>query len=121
MGFWAAVLVDLGLKALYISCAYVFHLVYDQLRPVAPLHLESALHDYCPRFPGPRAPAPEPFGVHLMIDGKDTTGPLRTDPAALRALLDTLPAEIGMHALCAPVVVSVGPIATRLRAGCRGS
>lgn len=51
----------------------------------------------------------EPFGVHLMIDGYDACGPLMTDAAALRELLDTLPAEMGMHAICAPVVVSVGP------------
>lgn len=52
---------------------------------------------------------PEPFGVHLMIDGYDAGGPLMTDAAALRALLQDLPAEMGMHAISAPVVVSVGP------------
>jgi S-adenosylmethionine decarboxylase len=31
-----------------------------------------------------------------------------TDAAALRDLLDRLPAEMGMHAICAPVVVAVG-------------
>jgi S-adenosylmethionine decarboxylase len=51
----------------------------------------------------------EPFGVHLMIDGYDADGPLMTDAAALRALLESLPAEMGMHAICAPLVVSVGP------------
>lgn len=55
------------------------------------------------------ATKPEPFGVHLMIDGYDADGPLMTDPVALRALLDELPAEMGMHAICAPMVVSVGP------------
>jgi S-adenosylmethionine decarboxylase len=52
---------------------------------------------------------PVPFGVHLMIDGYDADGPLMTDEGALRGLLQTLPAEMGMHAICAPVVVSVGP------------
>jgi S-adenosylmethionine decarboxylase len=44
-----------------------------------------------------------------MIDGYDADGPLMTDERALRGLLQTLPAEMGMHAICAPVVVSVGP------------
>ena len=52
---------------------------------------------------------PEPFGVHLMIDGYRADGPLMTDAGALRALLEDLPGEMGMHAICAPVVVSVGP------------
>ena len=51
----------------------------------------------------------EPFGVHLMIDGYSGSGPLMTDAVALRGLLDALPAEMGMHAICAPVVVEVGP------------
>lgn len=51
----------------------------------------------------------EPFGVHLMIDGYDADGPLMTDPEALRSLLDRLPSEMGMHPICTPVVVSVGP------------
>jgi S-adenosylmethionine decarboxylase len=51
----------------------------------------------------------EPFGVHLMIDGYRADGPLMTDAGALRALLEALPGEMGMHAICAPVVVSVGP------------
>lgn len=51
----------------------------------------------------------EPFGVHLMIDGYSASGPLMTDATALRGLLDSLPAEMGMHAICTPVVVEVGP------------
>ena len=51
----------------------------------------------------------EPFGVHLMIDGYSASGPLMTDEGALRGLLGALPAEMGMHAICAPVVVEVGP------------
>jgi S-adenosylmethionine decarboxylase len=54
-------------------------------------------------------PRTEPFGVHLMIDGYDATGPMMIDAEALRALLGTLPGEMGMHAICAPLVVSVGP------------
>ncbi len=55
------------------------------------------------------APRTEQFGVHLMIDGYAASGPRMTDADALRALLERLPAEMGMHAICAPVVVSVGP------------
>ena len=56
-----------------------------------------------------RLPRTLPFGVHLMIDGYRANGPLMTDAAALRRLLDTLPRDMGMHAICAPVVVEVGP------------
>ncbi|MCU0903126.1 MAG: S-adenosylmethionine decarboxylase [Tabrizicola sp.] len=54
-------------------------------------------------------PQQEPFGVHLMIDGYDADGPLMTDAVALRDLLAALPPEMGMHAISAPLVVSVGP------------
>ncbi|MFM7445024.1 MAG: PACE efflux transporter [Tabrizicola sp.] len=45
--FWAALLADLGLTLLYAAYAYVFHLVYDRLRPVRPRlsTLRSAIHD----------------------------------------------------------------------------
>ncbi|MCU0903125.1 MAG: PACE efflux transporter [Tabrizicola sp.] len=36
LSFWQAVLVDLGLTVLYAVYAYVFHLVYDRLRPMQP-------------------------------------------------------------------------------------
>lgn len=36
LGFWTALLADLGLTLLYAAYAYVFHLVYDRLRPVRP-------------------------------------------------------------------------------------
>jgi S-adenosylmethionine decarboxylase len=55
------------------------------------------------------SPVTEPFGVHLMIDGYSASGPLMRDAGALRGLLDALPAEMGMHAICTPVVVEVGP------------
>lgn len=57
----------------------------------------------------PRAPGTQPFGVHLMIDGYAAQGAPMTDARALRRLLETLPAEMGMHAICTPVVVEVGP------------
>ena len=55
------------------------------------------------------SPVTEPFGVHLMIDGYSASGPLMRDAGALRGLLEVLPAEMGMHAICTPVVVEVGP------------
>lgn len=51
----------------------------------------------------------EPFGTHIMVDGYDATGPLMTDPAGLRRLLTDLPGQMGMHRICDPVVVDVGP------------
>lgn len=36
LGLWAALLADLGLTLLYAGYAYVFHLIYDRLRPVRP-------------------------------------------------------------------------------------
>lgn len=56
-----------------------------------------------------RAPGTMPFGVHLMIDGYAAKGAPMTDAQALRRLLEVLPAEMGMHPICAPVVVEVGP------------
>lgn len=55
------------------------------------------------------APKTEQFGVHVMIDGYAASGPVMEDAAALRQLLEDLPAEMGMHPICTPVVVSVGP------------
>jgi uncharacterized membrane protein len=41
LSFWAALLVDLGLTALYTAYAYVFHLVYDRLRPMGPVSVKG--------------------------------------------------------------------------------
>lgn len=51
----------------------------------------------------------EQFGVHLMLDGYGASKGLLEDADALRALLESLPREMGMHTICDPVVVSVGP------------
>ncbi len=45
LSLWAAVLVDLGLTALYAAYAYVFHLVYDRLRPMQPRRAGGSAHD----------------------------------------------------------------------------
>jgi len=54
------------------------------------------------------APETMQFGVHLMIDGYVADGAPMTDKVALRAILETLPQDIGMHPICTPVVVEVG-------------
>jgi S-adenosylmethionine decarboxylase len=60
------------------------------------------------------------FGVHLMLDGYGCD-PLRlADRAGLEALLHRLPAELGMHTICAPVVVEVGPLNSKDPGGLSG-
>lgn len=45
LGVWEALLADLGLTLLYAAYAYVFHLVYDRLRPMRPAGQGSPAHD----------------------------------------------------------------------------
>ena len=54
------------------------------------------------------APDTTQFGVHIMIDGYAAAGAAMGDRAALTELLERLPAAIGMHPICPPVVVAVG-------------
>ena len=49
------------------------------------------------------------FGVHLMLDGYMADPQALADKDRLRALLDRLPAELGMHPICTPVVTEAGP------------
>ena len=51
----------------------------------------------------------EQFGVHLMIDGYDASPDRLRDAGLLRALLAYLPDHLGMHRICEPVLVEVGP------------
>jgi S-adenosylmethionine decarboxylase len=51
----------------------------------------------------------EQFGVHLMVDGYGASPALLSDATRLRALLDQLPRDMGMHPISAPLVVQVGP------------
>jgi uncharacterized membrane protein len=44
LDFWTALVVDLGLTLLYIGYAYVFHNVYDRLRPMRPHRAGEASH-----------------------------------------------------------------------------
>jgi uncharacterized membrane protein len=45
LSVWEALLADLGLTLLYAAYAYVFHLVYDRLRPMRPAGQGSLAHD----------------------------------------------------------------------------
>jgi uncharacterized membrane protein len=36
-GFWEALGVDIGLTVLYVAYGYLFHIVYDTVRPVVPV------------------------------------------------------------------------------------
>ena len=48
------------------------------------------------------------FGVHYMLDGYCASKEILSDAVSLKKILDTLPAEMGMHPLNEPVVVEVG-------------
>lgn len=52
----------------------------------------------------------EQFGVHIMIDGYGADEALLADARYLRGLLDTLPAEMKMHAISEPQLAEVGPM-----------
>lgn len=45
LSFMAALLVDLGLTLLYAAYAYMFHLLYDRLRPMRPVSLGGLVRD----------------------------------------------------------------------------
>lgn len=51
----------------------------------------------------------EHFGIHLMVDGYGAPKELLKDPVALKHMLNTLPAKMGMHTISTPLVVEVGP------------
>ncbi len=51
----------------------------------------------------------EQFGVHLMVDGYGAEKELLKDKEALTKMLVEIPAQMGMHTICEPVVVEVGP------------
>jgi S-adenosylmethionine decarboxylase len=52
----------------------------------------------------------EQFGVHLMFDGYGAAPDRLSNPDTLRNLLRDLPTALGMHAICEPCVVEVGPL-----------
>lgn len=52
----------------------------------------------------------EQFGVHLMFDGYGASPERLANLDMLRSLLRNLPRALGMHAICEPCVVEVGPL-----------
>jgi len=51
----------------------------------------------------------EQFGVHFMMDGYNAEKSRLENSTVLKQLLIDLPKKMGMHTICDPVVVSVGP------------
>ena len=49
------------------------------------------------------------FGVHFMLDGYGCHAELLKDATALTKMLTDIPTSMGMHTICDPVVVEVGP------------
>ncbi len=49
------------------------------------------------------------FGVHYMLDGYGANPDLLRDRAKLEQILNYVPKEMGMYAICDPVVAEVGP------------
>jgi uncharacterized membrane protein len=92
--FQGAILADLGLTLLYVAYAYVFHLVYDQLRPMR-LPRAAAL-PMTDLIPGESRQGP--CGADLWNDGDQTSGLLLKDAGALRGLRD--PARNPEPVLC---------------------
>ena len=52
----------------------------------------------------------EQFGVHLMFDGYGASPERLANRDMLRGLLQDLPHALGMHPICEPCVVEVGPL-----------
>lgn len=50
------------------------------------------------------------FGVHYMLDGYGAKAAVLSNKELLTNLLSEVPAQMGMHTICEPVVVEVGPM-----------
>lgn len=49
------------------------------------------------------------FGVHFTIDGYDADADALADTQKVLACVTELPKKLGMHTICDPVTVEVGP------------
>lgn len=49
------------------------------------------------------------FGWHYMLDGYGADPDLLRDADQLKKILDTVPVEMGMHPISAPLIVVAGP------------
>jgi S-adenosylmethionine decarboxylase len=52
----------------------------------------------------------EQFGVHLMFDGYGASPAQLANREMLRSMLLDIPRQLGMHTICEPCVVEVGPM-----------
>jgi S-adenosylmethionine decarboxylase len=50
------------------------------------------------------------FGVHYMLDGYGAKAEVLSDVSLLTKILSEVPTQMGMHNICEPVVVEVGPM-----------
>ena len=62
----------------------------------------------------------EQFGIHVMLDGYDAPASLLANQDYLRSLLYDLPTELGMHRICEPQLVEVGPMNPKDSGGISG-
>jgi S-adenosylmethionine decarboxylase proenzyme len=114
-GFAEALMIDIGLTLLYAAYAYIFHLVFDWMRPVAkPLRARAIVtsQSHRPvRWAPPRiTQATEKFGVHIMVDGYGAPFHVLDNINYLTKLLQDLPRLIGMNPIASPQIVRVGPL-----------
>ncbi len=58
-------------------------------------------------------PRTEQLGVHIMMDGYGAPAAVLADRLRVLALLYELPKELGMHRICEPELVEVGPMNPR--------
>jgi S-adenosylmethionine decarboxylase len=121
-GFIEALTIDVGLTIIYTVYAYLFHMVYDHVRPVQTGIAASANTGQCRSKAdlGTSDAATETFGVHIMIDGYDAPHHLLDSDDYLRKLLDWLPGAIGMTIISEPKIVRVGPMNKKDSGGISG-
>jgi uncharacterized membrane protein len=96
-GFLDALMIDLGLTALYVAYAYVFHIIFDRLRPMREAHAslradaDDAYADQC--------------GAVLMLDGHGSPADVLDNDYYLRKLLYDLPRMMGHEVVGLPQLV----------------
>jgi uncharacterized membrane protein/S-adenosylmethionine/arginine decarboxylase-like enzyme len=86
-GLWDALLIDIGLTLAYAAYAYVYHQVFDLLRPMAEQAPVMALADGAAPRVGQRRAVIDPSGLHIMIDAYDAPLHLLSDEQVLRTAL----------------------------------
>ena len=107
--FLSALAIDVGLTLAYAAYAYVFHFSFDKLRPVTTMPAAVSV-----------LATTEQFGIHVMMDGYAADPVLLLDSVYLKSLLYDLPVKLGMHRICEPQVVTVGPLNPKDSGGISG-